>query len=54
MPRIWQISCLHLSSGASRFAALTSASQQQALTRAGLSPAYHHEARGLEITLYRR
>ncbi|WP_328667216.1 hypothetical protein OG905_09055 [Streptomyces sp. NBC_00322] len=53
-PRVWHITCWHLSSGARQAGARRTASQEQALTRAGLSPAYHHSARGLDITLYQR
>ncbi|RKN65921.1 hypothetical protein D7231_24220 [Streptomyces klenkii] len=53
-PRVWRITCRHLSTGARPAAARRAESQEQALTRAGLSPAYHHSARGLEITLYQR
>ncbi|WP_405496662.1 hypothetical protein [Streptomyces sp. NBC_00096] len=53
-PRVWQFNCLHVSSGSREEAELTVASQEQALTRAGLSRAYRLGARGLEITLYRR
>ncbi|WP_234365838.1 glycosyltransferase family 39 protein [Streptomyces albireticuli] len=52
--RVWHITCRHLSPGARRAGARTAASQEEALARAGLSPAHHRGARGLEITLYRR
>ncbi|MFC4517302.1 hypothetical protein [Streptomyces ehimensis] len=52
--RVWHITCRHLSTGSRQTAARTTASQEQALTRAGLSPACHHSARSLEITLYHR
>lgn len=51
-PRVWHITCNHLSSGARQSATRTAVSQEQALTRVGLSPAYHHSARGVDITLY--
>ncbi|WP_205519069.1 hypothetical protein [Streptomyces olivoreticuli] len=53
-PRVWHITCRHLSTGSRQTAARTAASQEHTLTRAGLSPAYHHTARDLEITLYQR
>ncbi|MFE2284520.1 hypothetical protein ACFXDJ_10130 [Streptomyces sp. NPDC059443] len=53
-PRVWRITCNHLSDGARRAAARTTASQEQALTRAGFSPAFHHSARGVDITLEER
>ncbi|WP_344117489.1 hypothetical protein [Streptomyces blastmyceticus] len=53
-PRVWHITCRHISSGSRQAAARTAASQEQALTRAGLSPGYHRSARDLEITLCQR
>ncbi|MGW1871209.1 hypothetical protein ACWCPS_37435 [Streptomyces mauvecolor] len=53
-PRVWQITCQHLSSGARQDSARTVAAQQQTLAHAGLAPVYHRSARGLEITLYQR
>ncbi|MGB8940604.1 MAG: glycosyltransferase family 39 protein [Streptomyces sp.] len=53
-PRVWHITCQHLSSGSRQDAARTEASQKRALTVAGLSPASHRNVRGVEITLYRR
>ncbi|MEU1816834.1 glycosyltransferase family 39 protein [Streptomyces roseifaciens] len=52
--RVWHITCNHLSSGAREAAARAAASQEQALTRAGFSPAFHHSARGVDITLEQR
>ncbi|MEU2790399.1 hypothetical protein [Streptomyces sp. NPDC007100] len=53
-PRVWHISCNHLSSGARQAAARTVASREEALARAGFSPAYHHSAPGVDITLEER
>ncbi|MEU1820244.1 hypothetical protein ABZ543_34455 [Streptomyces roseifaciens] len=53
-PRVWHITCRHISSGSRQAAARTAASQEHALTRAGLSPTHHRSARDLEITLYQR
>ncbi|MFC7303218.1 glycosyltransferase family 39 protein [Streptomyces monticola] len=53
-PRVWHITCQHLSSGARQAGARTAASQKQALTRAGLSLAYYRNVHGLKITLYQR
>ncbi|MFI9237104.1 hypothetical protein [Streptomyces sp. NPDC053079] len=52
--RVWHITCTHLSSGARQAAARTAAFQEQALAHAGFSPAYHHSARGVDITLDQR
>ncbi|MEX2985976.1 hypothetical protein [Streptomyces sp. C36] len=53
-PRVWHITCRHLSAGACQAATRSAAAQQQALAGAGLAPAHHRSARGLEITLYQR
>ncbi|OKI06214.1 hypothetical protein A6A06_37565 [Streptomyces sp. CB02923] len=53
-PRVWHITCNHLSSGARQAATRTAASQEQALTRAGFAPAFHHSAHGVDITLEQR
>ncbi|WP_424886896.1 glycosyltransferase family 39 protein [Streptomyces sp. XH2] len=52
--RVWHITCNHLSAGARQAAARTAAAQEQALIRAGFSPAFHHSARGVDITLEQR
>ncbi|PAU44215.1 hypothetical protein CK936_36115 [Streptomyces albireticuli] len=52
--RVWHVTCNHLSSGARQAATRTAASQEEALTRAGFSPAYRHRARGVDITLEQR
>ncbi|MFF7688933.1 hypothetical protein ACFZB6_22630 [Streptomyces syringium] len=53
-PRVWHITCNHLSSGARQAAARATASQERALARAGFSPVSHHSARGVDITLEQR
>ncbi|WP_234440706.1 hypothetical protein [Streptomyces rimosus] len=53
-PRVWHITCNHLSAGARQAAVRTAAAQKQALTRAGFSPTYHHSAPGVDITLEQR
>ncbi|MEV5593679.1 hypothetical protein [Streptomyces sp. NPDC052496] len=53
-PRVWHITCNHLSAGARQAATRTAASQQQALAQAGFTPSYHHEAPGVDITLEQR
>ncbi|MFD7664473.1 hypothetical protein [Streptomyces sp. NPDC059788] len=53
-PRVWHITCNHLSSGARQAAARTAASQEAALDRAGFSPVLHHSAPGVDITLEQR
>ncbi|WP_190108027.1 hypothetical protein [Streptomyces cinnamoneus] len=53
-PRVWHITCNHLSSGAREAATRTAASQEEALIRAGFSPAFHHSARGVDIALEQR
>ncbi|AEW99874.1 glycosyltransferase family 39 protein [Streptantibioticus cattleyicolor] len=52
--RVWHVSCTHLSPGARQAAARTAAAQKQALIRAGFTPAYHHSARGVDITIEQR
>ncbi|GAA2916653.1 hypothetical protein GCM10020221_10760 [Streptomyces thioluteus] len=52
--RVWRITCTHVSAGARQDVARTTASQERALARAGFSPAYHHSARGVDITLEER
>ncbi|MFH8407083.1 hypothetical protein ACH4FX_20140 [Streptomyces sp. NPDC018019] len=52
--RVWHVSCTHLSAGARQAADRTAAAQKQALTRAGFTPAYHHSARGVDITIEQR
>lgn len=53
-PRVWHITCNHLSSGARQAATRATASQERALARAGFSPVSHHSARGVDITLEQR
>lgn len=52
--RVWHITCNHLSGEARQAAVRTAAAQEQALARAGFSPAYHHSARGVDVTLEQR
>ncbi|GGX73395.1 glycosyltransferase family 39 protein [Streptomyces hiroshimensis] len=53
-PRVWHITCRHLSPGAYRTGDRTTVAQEYALTRTGHTPAYHRSTRGLDITLYQR
>ncbi|MEU5130293.1 glycosyltransferase family 39 protein [Streptomyces mobaraensis] len=52
--RVWHITCTHLSSGAREAAARTTEAQERLLSEAGFSPALHHSARGVDITLEQR
>ncbi|EME96718.1 hypothetical protein H340_30051 [Streptomyces mobaraensis NBRC 13819 = DSM 40847] len=52
--RVWHITCTHLSSGAREAAARTTEAQERVLSEAGFSPALHHSARGVDITLEQR
>ncbi|MFI0738546.1 hypothetical protein ACH4PU_10685 [Streptomyces sp. NPDC021100] len=52
--RVWHVTCTHLSSGAREAAARTTEAQERVLSRAGFSPAFHHSARGVDITLEQR
>ncbi|MGW6878076.1 glycosyltransferase family 39 protein [Streptomyces xanthophaeus] len=53
-PRVWHITCNHLSADALRAAAHTTAVQERTLARAGFTPVYRHSARGVDITLEER
>ncbi|MFC5720097.1 hypothetical protein ACFP1Z_07935 [Streptomyces gamaensis] len=52
--RVWRVDCNYLSGGARQAAARTAEAQEEALTRAGFSPACHHSARGIDVTLEQR
>lgn len=53
-PRVWHITCTHLSAGAGREGARTAESQDRALAGAGFTPAYHRTVRGITLTLEHR
>ncbi|RSO10857.1 hypothetical protein DMH18_12010 [Streptomyces sp. WAC 06783] len=53
-PRVWHITCNHLSANARQAATRTAAAQKQALVRGGFLPAFHRSAPGVDITLEQR
>ncbi|WP_329447766.1 hypothetical protein OG906_33410 [Streptomyces sp. NBC_01426] len=53
-PRVWHVTCTHLSSAARPAAEQAATAQEQAMRSAGLQPSRHFNIRGIEITLETR
>ncbi|WP_199545977.1 hypothetical protein [Streptomyces sp. N35] len=53
-PRVWHVTCTHLSTGAARAAARADAAAEQGMRAAGFRPSRHFRIRGIELTLETR